>query len=265
MITLNKSIIAMVHADPLPGTHKYRGSIDKILEKALREAAIYKKYGVDMIAIENMHDTPYLNGNVGCEVTAAMSVICREVKKATNLPCGVQILAGANKEALACALASGLDFIRAEGFVFSHIADEGLMNSCAGELLRYRKNIGAEHIAIFTDIKKKHSSHALTSDLSIAETAKAAEFFCSDGVIVTGTSTGSSADLTETKQVKKSVSIPVIIGSGISPSNLSDFWETSDAFIVGSFFKFEGRWENEVDESKVSQFMNEARKLRKIL
>lgn len=50
----------------------------------------------------------------------------------------------------------GLDYIRAEGFVFSHIADEGLMNACAGPLLRYRKHIGADHIQIFTDIKKKH-------------------------------------------------------------------------------------------------------------
>ena len=50
----------------------------------------------------------------------------------------------------------GLDFIRAESFVFSHIGDEGLFNSCAGELLRYRRYIGAEHIKIFTDIKKKH-------------------------------------------------------------------------------------------------------------
>lgn len=50
----------------------------------------------------------------------------------------------------------GLDFIRAEGFVFSHVADEGLLNACAGDLLRYRKQIGAEHVKIFTDIKKKH-------------------------------------------------------------------------------------------------------------
>ncbi len=34
---------------------------------------------------------------------------------------------------------TGLDFIRAEGFVFSHVADEGLLNACAGELLRYRR------------------------------------------------------------------------------------------------------------------------------
>ena len=64
---------------------------------------------------------------------------------------------GSNKEALAVAHASGADFIRAEGFVFSHIGDEGWMESCAGELLRYRKMIDAERVMVFTDIKKKHS------------------------------------------------------------------------------------------------------------
>ena len=64
---------------------------------------------------------------------------------------------GSNKEALAVAHASGADFIRAEGYVFSHVADEGWMDSCAGELLRYRKMIDAERVMVFTDIKKKHS------------------------------------------------------------------------------------------------------------
>ena len=65
-------------------------------------------------------------------------------------------IAGANKEALAVAMATGGSFIRAEGFVFSHVADEGWMDSCAGELLRYQRSIGAEDVAILTDIKKKH-------------------------------------------------------------------------------------------------------------
>ena len=104
-----------------------------------------------------MHDIPYLNRQVGPEIVASMSVVCNEVKKeANNLPCGIQILAGANKEALAVAKAAGLQFIRTEGFVFSHIADEGTMNSDAGELLRYRKQIEADDILVFTDIKKKH-------------------------------------------------------------------------------------------------------------
>ena len=92
-------------------------------------------------------------------------------------------MAGANKSALAVAQALDFQFIRCEGFVYSHVGDEGWMDSCAGELLRYRKTLGAEDIRIFCDIKKKHSSHFITQDVSIAETAKAADFFHADGVI----------------------------------------------------------------------------------
>ena len=59
------------------------------------------------------------------------------------------------------AKAAGANFVRVEGFVFSHVADEGWIDSCAGELLRYRKNIGAEDVLLFTDIKKKHRYGAL--------------------------------------------------------------------------------------------------------
>lgn len=34
------------------------------------------------------------------------------------------------------------------------------------------------------------SSHAITSDVNVAQMARAAEFFLSDGIILTGTETG---------------------------------------------------------------------------
>ena len=40
--------------------------------------------------------------------------------------------------------------------MYSHIGDEGPINSCASDLLRYRKYLQAEDVLIFTDIKKKH-------------------------------------------------------------------------------------------------------------
>ena len=180
--------------------------------------------------IENMHDTPYLNRKVGPEITAVMSIILYEIKQKFNVPLGIQILAGANKEAIASAYASGADFIRAEGFVFSHIADEGMFNSDAGELLRYRKMINADRIKVFTDIKKKHSTHAITSDVDIADTAKAAEFFMSDGVIITGGSTGKEPDTKEIVSVKKSVNIPVLAGSGITAKNINVYNIHNDMF-----------------------------------
>lgn len=76
------------------------------------------------------------------------------------------------------------------GVVFAHVADEGLIGSTAGSLLRNRRTIGAGNVRIFADIMKKHSAHAITADVDIAETAKAAELFHVDGVMVSAVSRG---------------------------------------------------------------------------
>lgn len=258
----SKSIIGMIHVEPLPGTPKFKSGLPQIIDKARAEAQVYKDAGIDALAIENMHDLPYLNRAVGPEVVAAMAVVGYEVKQASGLPCGVQILAGANREALAVAQAAGLDFIRAEGFVFAHVADEGLIEAGAGDLLRYRRQIGAERILILTDIKKKHSSHAITADVDIVETAHAAEFFLSDGLIVTGAATGLEASLEELQRVKAAVDVPVLVGSGVTLENVGTYLAVADALIVGSYFKQGGHWAREVDSERVTAFMKKVNRLR---
>lgn len=137
-----------------------------------------------------MHDIPYVQEQLlGPEAVACMTRLALEVRNiipTTVMPIGIQILACGNKQALAVAKACNLQYIRAEGFVFDHVADEGYTKACAGDLLRYRKLIDASDILVFTDLKKKHSAHSITQDVSLLETAKAAEFFLTDGVIITG-------------------------------------------------------------------------------
>ena len=260
---LNKTIIAMIHVAALPGTPHNRLTVDAIVRQAESEAKLLLEQGVDALMIENMHDRPYLNRRVGPEVTAVMTAVATAVRQAVSIPVGIQILAGANRKALAVALAAGLNFIRAEGFVFGHLADEGFMDSDAGELLRYRKAIGADHIRIFTDIKKKHSSHAVTEDISIGETSRTAEFFLSDGIIVTGSSTGEEPDAGEVESVKAATALPLLIGSGITASNLEKYWPLADAFIVGSSLKKEGKWFNPPDQVRVDGLMETVRKLKR--
>ena len=255
-----KPVIGMIHLKALPGTPKNSLNSSEIIRAALDEADIYLKAGIDAIMIENMHDVPYLKGNVGHEISSLMTLVGYLIKQKTQLPVGIQILAGANLEALAAAKAAGLDFIRAEGFVFAHVADEGLIDAQAGELLRYRKNINAEEIAIFTDIKKKHSSHAVTNDVPLLDTAKAAQFFLSDGIIITGSHTGISASVEDLNSVKDLAS-PVLIGSGITKENVADYWHLCDGMIVGSYFKKEGYWENDLEFTRVLEFMKLVKKL----
>ncbi len=256
-----KPLIAMIHTAALPGTPKYGGNFDEIVRKAVDEALLYQSLGIPALMIENMHDVPYLNRVAGPEITAAMSIIGYEVKQKTGLPVGIQILAGANREALAAALAAGLDFVRAEGFVYGHLADEGWMDADAGELLRYRKNISAENILIFTDIKKKHGSHALSADLSVADFARAAEFFLSDGLIVTGTETGQPASPEDLSSLQGQTRLPVLIGSGITAGNLPEYFSLADGFIVGSYLKKDGKWFNAPDAKRVEKITDIWRKL----
>ncbi len=251
----SKTIIGMIHIHALPGTPQYQNDVSKIIDTALEEAKIYKQNGIDALMIENMHDVPYLKNDVGHEISSLMAIIAYRIKQETQLPLGIQILAGANQAALASALSSGADFIRAEGFVFGHLADEGYIDSNAAALLRYRKNIGAEHITVFTDIKKKHSSHALTADLDITEMAHAASFFLSDGVIVTGMHTGSTADLEEIKRVKEATNLPVLVGSGVTADNISEYLTYANAVIVGSYFKKDGYWANELDINRIKKLV----------
>lgn len=255
------ALIAMIHVAALPGTPAYSGDWAAAIKKVQREAAIYRAAGVDALLLENMHDTPYLSRKVGPEISSAMTAAALAVRStAPQLPCGIQILAGANHAAMAVALAADCQFIRAEAFVFGHLADEGWMNSDAGELLRYRKSIGAEHIAVYTDIKKKHSSHSLTADVSLAETAKAAQFFRADGLIVTGTATGAPAQADELKMVKMACpDLPVLVGSGINAQNLNQYTAWADGLIVGSALKVDGYWADDIDENNLADLLTALR------
>lgn len=257
-----KPLIGMVHVRALPGTPAYTGNLRTIIETAVAEAKALAAAGMDGLLLENMHDVPYLKGNVGPEITAAMAVVAREVRKAIQLPIGVQVLAGANESALAVALAADLQFVRVEGFVFGHVGDEGWLEASAGPLLRFRKRIGASGIQVWTDIKKKHSAHAVTADVDLVETARAADFFRSQALILTGSSTGVAADVEELRKLKAGVRLPVVIGSGITAENLKDYFDLADAFIVGSSLKVDGHWEAPLDPGRISALVAAGRDLR---
>lgn len=253
---VEKPIIGMLHLRALPGTPAWRHAVEEIVDTAVEEALLYKQLGIPALLLENMHDLPYLNRQVGPEIVSVMAVAARAVKEASGLPCGVQVLAGANKAALAVALAAGLDFIRAEGFVFSQVSDEGVMHGDAGELLRYRRQIGAEHIYLLTDIKKKHSAHAITADVDIAEMAGAAAFFKSDGLVVTGVATGLSANKDELLAVRGASDLPLLVGSGITAENIEEYLPLADGFIVGSYFKKGGKWDADLDAERIKKMVD---------
>ncbi len=252
-----KSLIGMVHVRALPGAPFHSLSVSQILDKAAEEAGKLAAWGFDAIIVENMHDRPYVHAAQGPEVTALMTLAARAAREAAPaLPLGIQVLSGGNEAAIAIASAisradSPPTFIRCENFVFSHVADEGLLERAeAGTLLRYRRAIGAEHVQVFCDVKKKHASHAMTADVGLDQAVAAAEFFGADGVIVTGESTGLPTAPEDLELARASTRLPVLVGSGVTPDTVVPLLAHADALIVGSALKQDGHWAAELDESR---------------
>jgi membrane complex biogenesis BtpA family protein len=261
--SIPRGTIGMVHVGALPGTPRAHLAPAAIVSGAVREAQILRETGFDAIILENMHDRPYLGGGIGPEVTACMAVVAAAVRRAVDMPLGIQVLGGGSREALSVAHAAGLEFVRAENFVFSHVADEGLMaEAAAGPLLRHRRAIGADRVAVLADIKKKHAAHAITSDVDVAGCARAAEFFLADGVIVTGTETGAAVDDAELRSVRGATRLPLLTGSGADAGSVGRLLAVADAVIVGSSVKVDGRWENPVCPERASAFVMAARAAR---
>ena len=261
----SKPVIGVIHVGALPGTPRGSKSVTELVRQAKEEARVYRECGVDGVIIENMHDVPYLKGEVGPEIVAAMTAIGIEVKNEFRLPVGIQILAGANIEAMAVAHAANLDFIRAEGYAYAHVADEGLIEASAAKLLRFRKMIGAERIQIWTDVKKKHSAHAITADVSLGQTAETVEFMGANCVIVTGSVTGEAPQVADVKEAKSHCHLPVFLGSGISEANIDRFYNEADGFIIGSYFKIDGLWSNTIDPNRVTQLVKKTIKAQSTL
>lgn len=260
-----KAMIGMVHVGALPGTPHGTRAVRELAARAVEEARVLAKAGFDAIILENMHDRPYVQGAKPPEIVAAMTVVGAAVRAAVKeMPLGVQILSGGNKEAIAVAHAIGAQFIRCENFVFSHIADEGLVEKAeAGELLRYRRSIGAQSVLVFTDIKKKHASHAITADITLTDSAEAAEFFSADGVIITGTATGKPTSPADVAEAKAATNLPVWVGSGVTADQVAALFEHADALIVGTAIKRGGKWENPVEAARCVKMMQAARGVRR--
>ncbi len=257
-----KFLAAMIAVLPLPGAPRYKENDDEVLEQALSDLGHYIKAGADAIVIENSHDLPYVKGPLNPGAFDLLSKIAREGRQRFAGPIGVQVLEADNETALRIACDAELDFLRVEGYVFAHIGGAGLIEGCAGRLIRKRTELGCEQIRVFADVKKKHCAHALTGDLDITDEIKQAEFFLVDGVIVTGARTTEPPSTVELRRAKKAARVPVVIGSGMTAENVGKYFGLADGFIVGSTFRENGEYLGKLEPRRLERFMQKLRRLR---
>lgn len=256
-----KAVIGVIHCDAFPGAPKYKDRpIKEIIENAIRDADNYLSGGVHGLIIENHGDIPFAKPeDIGPETSAIMAVITDNIRARFGAPLGINILANAAIPALATALASGADFVRVNQWANAYIANEGFIEGAAAKALRYRNQLRANHIRVFADSHVKHGSHAIVADRSIKELTRDVDFFEADAVIATGQRTGDSATLEEIDEIRSATTLPLLVGSGVTPDNVCAILGRTQGVIVASTLKRDGVWWNEVELARVKHFIAAAR------
>ena len=256
-----KPIIAMCHFQAMPGDPYYdrSGGMKKVLDSARHDLLALQKSGVDAILFSNEFSLPYLT-KVKMETVVSMGRIIGQLSEEIAVPFGVNVLWDP-KASIDLAVATGAKFVR-EIFSGVYASDFGLWNTNFGEVARHKQSIGAENVKLLFNIVPEAAKYLSKRD--IQQIAKTTVFNCRpDALCVSGLTAGSETDSEILKQVKDvAVNTPVFANTGCRLNNIENQLSIADGAVVGTTFKKDGRFENEVDEVRVKEFMDVVKSFR---
>jgi len=260
---LEKPIIGMCHLLPLPGDPFYKeGSLSEVIEWAKRDLLSLQNGGVDGVIFSNEFSLPYLT-KVSTVTVATMARIIGELIPHIKVPFGVDVLWDPIAT-IDLAVATGAKFVR-EVFSGVYASDFGLWNLNYGEIARHRKYVGAQEVRMFFNVVPESAKYL--AEREILQIVKTTLFnHRPDALCVSGLTAGSPVDLNTLLRVKEmasQVGVPVFANTGVTVHNVDKVLEVADGAVVGTAFKYEGKFENHVDEKRVREFMEKVHSLRK--
>ena len=257
--SIPKPVVGMLHLAPLPGSPRCTKDLAAILEAALADADTLVFGGVHGLMLENFGDVPFYPGRVPAYVVAQMTFLARSVKRRfPDLPLGINVLRNDGQGALAVAHATGAQFVRVNVLCGARVADQGLVQGIAHDLLRERSMLGAtESVKIFADVDVKHSAPLAPRPLE-DEVADTLHRGLADALVVSGSGTGRATDPGHVAAARAAAggAAPVFVGSGVSAGTVADYLPHADGFIIGSAFKQDGDATRPVDADRVRELMS---------
>jgi membrane complex biogenesis BtpA family protein len=255
-----KPIMGMIHMPALPTAPANRLTMDELIEFALNETRKLERAGLDAAIVENVGDAPFFRDAVPPATVAAMSLVVREVKRSTRMKIGVNMLRNAWEAALSVAYIAGADFIRCNVVIGAYVTDQGIIQGCAAELARLRASLD-RRVLVCGDIHVKHAYPLY--NVPIDDAAKdLAERGGVDAVIVSGPRSPDPPAFDTVRLVADSVSLPVLIGSGVRLDNVADFYRLSGGVLLGEVdFKIGRVWGGANDEQAYARAVMACRRM----
>ena len=256
-----KPIIAMCHLGALPGDPHYDadGGMDAVVEWARRDLWALQNGGVDGVMFSNEFSLPYLT-KVETVTVAAMARVIGELLTEIHVPFGVNVLWDP-AASLDLAITTGAGFVR-EIFSGVYASDFGLWDTNCGAVVRHQYAIGAQDVKLLFNIVPEAARYLGGRD--VVSIARSTVFnHRPDALCVSGLIAGDSTDVQTLSAVKDAVPDTIVLANtGVNLDNVEQQLGVADGAVVGTTFKFDGVFENHVDQARVRAFMEKVDSLR---
>jgi len=204
----------------------------------------------------NENDRPYRLRATLADA-AAMARVVAQLAPADR-PFGVDYLWDAEC-ALAVAVATGAAFI-GEVMPGVYESDMGLWRPDPAALLRERRALGADGIAVLMNVTPEFASPIGRRDP--AEAARSAVVSSlADAILVSGPMAGAEPGRALLEDIREAVpeEVPVLLNTGAKAATIADYLRAADGCIVGSDLKVDGYTWNPVDPERAKRFVDAAR------
>jgi membrane complex biogenesis BtpA family protein len=243
--------IGVVHLLATPGAPRFAGDLQAVLQRAEDDARALARGGCDALLVENLGDVPYFARRVPPETVAALALALQRVAAAApKLELGVNVLRNDARSGLGLCAVSGATLLRINVHAGAAVGDQGLLVGRAASTLRARARL-CPGVRLLCDVHVKHATPL--GEESPADAARElVGRALADALIVTGAATGRPPTPELAAEVRAAVGrAPLLIGSGLEPSNAPALLEHADGAIVGTWLKREGRIDEAVDPERV--------------
>jgi membrane complex biogenesis BtpA family protein len=258
---VEKPVIAMCHLQAMPGDPSYdaEGGMSRVIDMASADLQALQRGGVDAVMFSNEFSMPYLT-KVEPIVSICMARVIGELKEKITVPYGVNVLWDPTAS-IELAVATGALFVR-EIFTGAYASDFGVWDTNCGAAVRRQYALGGGSIKKLYNIVPEAASYL--AERNVADIARSTVFNGRpDAICVSGLMAGQSTSADTLRIVKEAVPDTVVLANtGVRLENVEEQLSIADGAVVGTTFKRDGHFWNEVDETRVRALMDKVRSLR---
>jgi len=255
-----KPVIGMLHLAALPTDPGYdqNGGVQAVLDRAREDLHALQDGGIDAVLFCNEFSIPYVT-DVRVVTVASMARIIGELKSEIKVPFGVDVAMDPYK-CFDLAAATGASFVR-ESLFGAYAGDYGITVYEMGEIERHRADVGCRNTYTLATLVPEGARQIAERD--IEDIARSVTFAVApSALLVYGNNAGATVDTSLIERAAKAVDTPIFASNGVKANTVADILSIADGCVVGTWLKYDGKFYNKVDVSRVKELMANARKAR---